>query len=58
MDNTIKIVCSCGETFEPDLSEEFNQKDIVTCDCGRKFLIVEISEQKNYMVFKMERWQR
>jgi hypothetical protein len=43
MEDPIKIICGCGNTIEPDISIEFNYKDIVHCECGRVFLIVEIS---------------
>lgn len=43
MTNEIQLICSCGEKLTLDLSEEVNRKDVVYCDCGRNFVVVEIT---------------
>ena len=40
----VEIKCSCGKTLTTYPTEEFNQKDIAECRCGKKFLIVELTE--------------
>lgn len=42
MSGNIELKCACGKLTEINVSEEMNHKDIIYCDCGRNFLIVEI----------------
>lgn len=42
IDRSIKIICGCEKEIRIELGEEFNHKDVAHCECGRKFLVVEL----------------
>lgn len=52
MGEPILIICNCGENLDPDISEEYNFKDIVYCErCGREFLYSSRSRpRKKYLL--------
>lgn len=47
MNQPILITCSCGENNEANVTEAFNHKDIIHCNCGGKLLVVDITDEPN-----------
>lgn len=40
----VKVICTCDIEYSILLNEEFNYKDSIDCVCGKRILIVDISE--------------
>ncbi|MCA1066617.1 hypothetical protein QTG56_26080 (plasmid) [Rossellomorea sp. AcN35-11] len=42
----LKLTCGCGVTHRPELKEINSYRDGIYCQCGRKFIILEIGAEK------------
>jgi hypothetical protein len=43
----LTLTCGCGFVHKPELKEIFNYRDGIYCQCGRKFIILEIGAEKH-----------
>jgi hypothetical protein len=45
-EKTVELKCSCGETMQGFLGEEYNHKETLHCKCGKRYILLELTKDE------------